>query len=331
LGVFAYDERRKLTEKVLFPKDKIIEGMDNCKKEDLSKEEKDLIKKIKDKRIVFEVRKKNYEHKFPNLTGEILRETLEGLALKEKFAKNKEEFNDLMYRINSEITIQKMRSLDVNDKIIIQSINAIDELDKTANLLTTRLREWYGLYFPELCSKIKENEEFARTISEDVKKDMESIGSSFSGNDLKEMQELARTVSLIYRQRKELEKYIERKVREIAPNMDALIGGQLSAKLIALAGSLEKLAKYPSSTIQILGGEKSLFRFLNKETKRGPRYGIIFNTPYIQKAQDKKRGKVARILAGKLSLAAKVDFYKGKFIGDKLKEDLDKKIRRVIE
>ena len=110
--------------------------------------------------------------------------------------------------------------------------------------------------------------------------------------------------------------------KELAKNMTTLIGGQLTAKLIARSGSFEKLASFPSSTIQVLGAEKALFRFL-KGQGSSPKYGLIFQSTYVQKAHKDDRGKIARILASKLSLAAKLDFYKGDFMGDSLKLDMD--------
>jgi rRNA biogenesis protein Nop56/Nop58 len=117
-------------------------------------------------------------------------------------------------------------------------------------------------------------------------------------------------------------------MKEVAPNITALVGPTLGARLLSLAGSLEDLAKMPASTIQVLGAEKALFRALRKKG-RPPKHGVIFQYPDIHTSPRWQRGKIARALAAKLAIAARVDQFSGRFIGDKLNEELKKRIEEI--
>ena len=119
-------------------------------------------------------------------------------------------------------------------------------------------------------------------------------------------------------------------MEEVAPNTRAIGGSLLGARLLALAGGLLNLAKLPASTIQVLGAEKALFRSL-KTKARPPKHGIIFQHPLIHDAKRWQRGKIARALAGKLAIAARVDAFNGEYMGDRLKADLEKRIDEIRE
>jgi nucleolar protein 56 len=103
-----------------------------------------------------------------------------------------------------------------------------------------------------------------------------------------------------------------------------LTGINIGAKMIAKAGSIEKMAFMPASTIQLLGAEEALFRHI-KTGARPPKYGILLQHILVAKAKRPDKGKVAKALADKISIAIKVDFFKGEFIGDRLKRDLEKR------
>ena len=119
-------------------------------------------------------------------------------------------------------------------------------------------------------------------------------------------------------------------MKDVTPNMSSLIGPTLSAKLISIAGSLDHLAKMPASTLQVLGAEKALFRAL-KTGARPPKHGIIFQYAAIHQAPRWQRGKIARALSGKLSIAARIDAFKGEFRGEALKRGLEKRIDEIKE
>ncbi len=118
---------------------------------------------------------------------------------------------------------------------------------------------------------------------------------------------------------------------EVAPNLKALVGGaKLAARLMSLAGGLKELAMMPASTIQVLGAEKALFRHLRTGAKP-PKHGVIFQYPAINRSPWWQRGKIARALAGKLAIAARVDYFSGEYIGEELKKELEQRIQEIKE
>jgi nucleolar protein 56 len=198
------------------------------------------------------------------------------------------------------------------------------------------LHEWYGLHFPEL-SDYAQDERYAELIAnhggrEDVLRALElrleSVGAELLDEDITVIQEFATAVFSLYETKERLDKYVQRRMEEYAPNLTFLVSANLGARLISLAGGLGRLTKLPSSTLQLLGAEKAMFLHL-RSGKAPPKHGIIFQYPAIHRAPYWQRGKVSRTLAGKALIAAKVDFYKGKFIGEKLKADMDKRIEEI--
>ena len=155
-----------------------------------------------------------------------------------------------------------------------------------------------------------------------------SLGGNLSETDIITIKRLAQTVLDQIEYRISLEKYISDALDSVAPNLKFVLGASITAKLISIAGSLERLAKFSSSTIQILGAEKALFKAL-KSGGKTPKYGILFQWNKIRGEKAYLRGKIARMVSGKVSILAKVDYYKGEFIGDKYKEEIEKKIERI--
>ncbi|MGC8752665.1 MAG: C/D box methylation guide ribonucleoprotein complex aNOP56 subunit [Fervidicoccaceae archaeon] len=281
------------------------------------------------------------------------RERVEEISVQTGYFKSKEEFQDFLHSVSMEYTRRKLRkAAQKRDQLAAQAIRAIDDLDKTYNLYVIRLREWYSVHFPELDNLVPNHEQYVRLVMElglrenfnrenllrlGIPQDKiekiesaakESIGADLSDFDIRPIQTLARMAWDTYTLREELSDYIESVMKEVAPNITALVGSLLGARLISLAGSLEALAKLPASTIQVLGAEKALFRSLKTGT-RPPKHGIIFQYPEIHKAPRWQRGKMARTLAAKLAIAAKVDAFTGRWIGDKLVEDLTKRIEEI--
>lgn len=337
LGLFAVDDKNNLVASQFFSDDAKIAARqyNESLKKELSNEEKELLKKLKkDDAIIFEIKKERYDHISPNPAGDYVRSNLFNLASKNNLSAA--DFSIYQYAINFELTKYTMQSQHIDDKLIIQAVSAIDDLDKTINIMCMRLREWYSLYFPEASEKLKDNERFAKYVSEVLfRKDLdnfrfeETIGSDMKKTDLEEERLFAKSIESLLIQRKNLETYIDKKCREVIPNMAAIIGAEQASRILAHAGSTEKLAKFPSSTIQILGAEKALFRYLHN-VGTSPKHGLIFNTGYIQRTPREQRGKIARILASKLSLASKIDHYKGEFKGDLLKADMEKALEHVL-
>jgi nucleolar protein 56 len=234
---------------------------------------------------------------------------------------------------NTILTKQKVRKSIQNDNLIIQTINNIDELTKVTNMLVKRLREWYELYNPEFSKSVFNHEKFIELILEKSKEELLkevnvkpelSMGAEIGENNIKPILELARNLQTLYLLKEEQSIYLEKIMKETCPNITAIAGHLLGAKLLSLAGSLNHIAELPSSTIQLLGAEKALFRHI-RSGSRAPKHGIIIEHPLV--ADSKNKGKAARMIANKISIAAKVDLYKGKFIGDTLRQDLEKKLK----
>jgi nucleolar protein 56 len=217
-----------------------------------------------------------------------------------------------------------------------------------------RIREWFGLHYPELDRLLDKHETYARLVvnlgtrenftaqqleNEGLPKNKSqtmaevasaSMGADLGDEDLAQIQAMCRNILELYKVRQSLENYVETVMEEVAPNTKTIAGSLLGARLIAIAGGLTNLAKLPASTMQVLGAEKALFRSL-KTKARPPKHGIIFQHPLIHDAKRWQRGKIARALAGKLSIAARVDAFKGKYAGDELKAELDKRVEEIKE
>jgi len=328
----------------LFPKnpEEIAEKLKISENEIIEEERKvQLELKRKGFEVVFSREKKGVEKFEVGNKGEkFIKENLRKLALEYNFVKTQDEFNQLLTKINIELTKVKIKKSIEKDSFVIQTIKIIEDMNKMINVLTERLREFYSLHFPELDKKIEDHEKYAKIIekygSREKIEDPElkqlakkSMGVEFGEEEIKAVRAIATQILSLYKLKESLTKQLEKTLKEIAPNLTELAGAILSAKLIAKAGSLEKLAKMPSSSIQLLGAEKSLFRFLRGKGK-SPRFGLLFNHPLVFKAPEKLKGKVARIVASKLSIAAKLDFYSREYRGEKLKKELEEKVKKAL-
>lgn len=235
------------------------------------------------------------------------------------------------------------------DHLLIHSVSAIDELNKSSNLLFERLSEWYGIYFPEF--KVHDNRKYVEGVllidkkSPDVQKlgavfgsqmaqsiadkARSSVGTDFSEEDIAKARRLAQEVKALWSLRDEIASYGERLASELCPNLSHLAGPALAAKLVAQAGGLKRLSSMPASTIQVLGAEKALFKHLKTKSKP-PKHGIIFQHPAVGMAPKKLRGKIARALSSKLAIAAKADAISKNFIADRLKGRFDLQVKRIM-
>ncbi|MFH1510716.1 MAG: hypothetical protein ABIF10_03415 [Candidatus Woesearchaeota archaeon] len=228
-------------------------------------------------------------------------------------------------KLNIRLTAQALRESVKPDNLIIQAIDCIAEIEKAANILVKRLREWYELYNPELSRDIADNERFVKEIRENDGKKDGSIGAELSEKDIEQIRELGTKVNMLYELKNSNEKYIEELMQEHLPNTLAVAGSLVGAKLVSQAGSLKHLSEIPASTVQILGAEKALFRHMRTGAKM-PKYGILHQHQIVQKA-GKLQGKAARVLADKISIGAKVDYFHGEFIGDKLLAEVKRKLK----
>ncbi|KAL9338069.1 hypothetical protein Peur_069838 [Populus x canadensis] len=241
------------------------------------------------------------------------------------------------------------------DNMVIQAIFLLDTLDKDVNSFAMRVREWYSWHFPELAKIVNDNYLYAKLakfiddkskLSEDklpeltdllgdedkakevVEAAKASMGQDLSPIDLINVQQFAQRVMDLSEYRKKLHEYLITKMNDIAPNLASLIGEMVGARLISHAGSLTNLAKCPSSTLQILGAEKALFRAL-KTRGNTPKYGLIFHSSFIGRASARNKGRMARYLANKCSIASRIDCFSENgttVFGEKLREQVEERL-----
>ncbi|XP_071192524.1 nucleolar protein 56-like isoform X2 [Salvelinus alpinus] len=242
-----------------------------------------------------------------------------------------------------------------SDNMIIQSIALLDQLDKDINTFSMRVREWYGYHFPELIKIVTDNSTYCKMaqlignrkeLSEESLESLEevvmdsakaqavleasrsSMGMDISPIDLINIERFSNRVVSLAAYRLELQEYLRSKMSQVAPNLAALIGDVVGARLISHAGSLTNLAKYPASTVQILGAEKALFRAL-KTRGNTPKYGLIFHSTFIGRAAAKNKGRISRYLANKCTIASRIDAFSEVptcVFGDKLRDQVEERL-----
>jgi len=368
-GLAVFDEQSNLVEKILFSKKPQVAAEKILKAEEgkVSEEIASLIymlQKAGYDTILFENAKVAEEvQKSLGVKTEVskpvevkpLHARMEQIAVEAGLVKDAKELG--LWNRNVSMELAKLRVKDAAEKrdlVIAQAIQTLDDLDRTVNLFMGRLREWYGVHFPELDRLIEKHETYARLImnlggkknftvealeKETVPKEraenieilgVKSMGADMAERDLAKIQALSNCVLGLYELRKNMESYVEKTMEEVAPNTKAVAGALLGARLIAIAGSLQNLALKPASTIQVLGAEKALFRSL-KTGARPPKHGLIFQHALLHDAKRWQRGKIARVLAGKLAIAARTDAFGGRYVGDSLKADIDRRLAEIRE
>lgn len=239
---------------------------------------------------------------------------------------------------------------------ILNSIALLDTLDKDINTFAMRVREWYSWHFPELVKIAPDNIQYARLVrvvrnkadlseeslpaitavvmDEAVAQDIldaarSSMGTDISEVDLVNIEGFSRRVVDLAEYRTSLQAYLASKMSAVAPNLGCLLGDTVAARLIAHAGSLTNLAKYPASTVQILGAEKALFRALKTKGKT-PKYGLLYHSSFIGRAKLKNKGRISRYLANKCSIASRVDCFSDAatdVFGRMLRDQVDERLK----
>jgi len=241
-----------------------------------------------------------------------------------------EKLREFAIQLSSSKVTEVSQSPDLH---LIQAINTLDETDKIINSISSRLREWYGLHFPELDNLIDSVNGYSQIVLSGKrgnisKEDFENAGFSKDkvemlclikeksrGGDITEknfaiVESLAKQILNLFELRKNIEDHVEEQMKEQAPNISAILGTTVGARILAHAGSLKRLATMPASTIQILGAEKALFRSL-KTGANPPKHGILFQHALVHAAPRWQRGKIARAVAAKSAIAARVDVFGG--------------------
>ncbi len=218
---------------------------------------------------------------------------------------NPARMNTHLRNVNMERTREDLKKAVTPDLFIVQTVHTIDELEKTLNTFTTLLRERYGYYAP----KHTKHDDLPALLTTIAKKEIEPLGVAVKEEDYTSVRALADATTRILTLSKEQETYLDTLMHTHCPHLRTIAGTLLGARLLAHAGSLYQLAILPSSTIQLLGAEKALFRHL-KTGAKPPRFGIIFSHENVTKANEDDRGKAARQLASKISIATKQDYFK---------------------
>jgi len=277
------------------------------------------------------------------------------LIVKSRLANNEME---AMQQLRSfAIEFSSTRVKEASEKLdlhVIQSISALDELDKLINVIGTRMREWYGLHFPELDNLIQSPNLYAEIVTKaglrkNINKQMleeaglhdrkvdiivdaarRSKGGDASPESLAILKKIANEVLSQSELRRILADYIENTMEVVAPNVKQILTALVGARLISKAGSLRRLAFSSASTIQILGAEKALFRAL-KSGARPPKHGLLFQHPMVHSAPKWQRGKIARAVASKVAIAARIDLYRHSGKDESILSRLEHRIAEIKE
>lgn len=238
------------------------------------------------------------------------------------------------------------------DQHLVQAVNTLDELDEIINTISTRIREWYGLHFPELDYILQNIITYAAIVKDagprenitselltqldvpDKKIELikqaisKSQGGSLTDESAESLRILSSQVIQLSELRTDLSNSVENLMEILAPNLKNILTAIIGARLIAKAGSLLKLAQMPSSTIQIIGAEKALFRAL-KTGARPPKHGLLFQHPSVNSAPKWQRGKIARALSAKIAIAVRIDVYRNATLDNSLLDQLTKRIETI--
>ena len=353
-GFIAFNQDFEIVKMKLFEENEIVENLIRIEENEILDEEIELINELElncDDKVIIETTKRrsqfksleNYENlivETPNNGGEYLRENLEDILIEIGFLSENGDYKELIQHYEELAINQIKKSSQEEDKLLIQAINSVDDIDESISKLVERIRDWYTIYFPEM-DTISNNETYTKLIAlsenrEDIienfkdqfNEDIEySSGADIEEADLLMLKSFAESIYSLQKSRKELEVYIDSKMESIAPNLRDLLGATLGAKLIAHIGSIKRLATYPASVIQIMGAEKAIFRHL-KTGERPPKHGLIFQHPSVRGAKWWNRGKIARNLALKITLAVRKDVFSGEY-DPSIAEDYLKKVEQI--
>lgn len=235
-------------------------------------------------------------------------------AIEAGFADDEADYYDRLHEVTMAATGAAVAEQEgADDQQLVHAVRAMADCERTANELAERVAEWGGSRHGDSGNGV----EYARSLAE---RDDEDEGD-------RALRALAEQTADLADEADSLRTYIERTAPAVAPNLSMLAGPVLAARLISLAGGLEALAKKPSGTVQVLGAEDALFAHL-KGNAPSPKHGVIFTHEYVRGTRREDRGSAARALAGKLSIAARIDHYSGDRRPD-LQAELDERIERI--
>ncbi|MEM1658870.1 MAG: hypothetical protein QXK94_07555 [Candidatus Jordarchaeales archaeon] len=366
-GVFALDESGNILSFSLTPArdEEVAERLYALQKGELTPELKEVVESlgqgntyIVEDRQIGEALKNSFNVEVKvekgNGVARLFRSRIREYLEKVGFTPSEEEIKELTKRASLILARRKVKEVGSRrDEHLIQAVYCLDDIEEVLNLFSIRIREWYSLNFPELTRLLQSHLSYVRIVGElgpkeeitreDLSEKLNfppeivenvmdevsrSMGAPILEDDFKPLRELASITLNLFEFRDLLRNYIASLMQEIAPNLTAIVGPLVGARLIYLAGGLEKLARLPASKIQVLGAEKALFRSLTIGTPP-PKHGVLFRHPEVSGSPWWQRGKVARVLANKVAIAARADVYTGNYIGDELQKDLERKIEEI--
>jgi len=236
------------------------------------------------------------------------------LAVEAGFADSESAYYDRLHEATLASTRTAVREREqADDQQLIHAIRALDDCQRVANELTERIGEWAG--------------------SQDAEADVdteyiEALADSEADNPIEgRLVSLAGRIVGLQAEVNDLRTVVESTATTVAPNLTALAGPELAARLIALAGGLDELAKKPAGTVQVLGAEDALFAHLRGGAP-SPKHGVIYTHEYVRGIRPEDRGSAARAFAGKLAIAARIDNYAGDYRPD-LEAELEERIERI--
>ena len=360
IGVHAFDEKNEINAESHHPRDakQIAQALIRLKNGEVTREAADVLDRLRglgveevtgpNEALMESIEAQGFRVSVEAMpgAGEYLRDNIQRMALAAGFIDSVERFGELSHSVNMEVAKALVHeALSERESLLMPTVQLLVEMDTVLNSLSGRMREWYGIHFPELGRRVDDHREYAKIIKvfgdrsnitvqglqelSFKKKDAErvtaaaegSMGAAFDADDLAMVQAFTENVLSLYRGRDELTEYISGMTEEMAPNIAYLAGPVLGARLIQRAGSLRRMAMMPASTIQVLGAEKAMFRAL-KTKARPPKHGLLFQHPYVHGAPRNRRGSRARSLAAKIAIAARADVFSGEFIADDLQRQL---------
>jgi len=357
-GFLVLDKDYNLMDYELFPHPELLEKWFQMEEKDLTPEEKSLLERVGKgcDEIIIETSRSSYHYQdlkyhskftyqIPSKGGDYLRSNLGELLEEIGFLGSADDLWGVKRELAFKVTERRLKEASHSgDLLLIQAIHAIEELEEAEVKLVERIREWYPVHFPEM-DVVRDHARYVEMVAEYGDRDtiinsgalgetstenLElSLGADLSPSDLEVIQGFARTIQSIQDSKKSTTDYVDVKMKEMAPNLRDLVGGPLGAKIIAHTGGIKRLALLPSSTVQILGAEKALFRHL-KTGERPPKHGLIYQHPAVRGSRWWIRGRVSRALAGKISLAVRKDYFSGEY-DPKVKEGFQKRLEEITK
>jgi nucleolar protein 56 len=236
------------------------------------------------------------------------------LAVEAGFAADESEYYERLREATIEAAEEAVHEREgADDQQLIHAVRALDDCERVRNELTERVGEWAGSRDADASVDMAYVRELAaREPTDPVERRLVSLATRLV--DLERESQSLRTL-------------VEGTAQSVAPNLTALAGPELAARLVALAGGLDDLAKKPAGTVQVLGAEDALFAHLRGGAP-SPKHGVIYTHEYVRGTHPEDRGSAARALAGKLAIAARIDNYAGDYRPE-LERELDDRIERI--